>query len=68
MRSVGLWLLLAVLAVLIMLLLGLLFGGYRKGTKLNAPNPMPTGSRSVALLTPLATSWMLSDPDDCPEA
>jgi hypothetical protein len=56
------------LAVLVMLLLGLLFGGYRKGTKLNAPNPMPTGSRSVALLTPLATSWMLSDPHDFPQA
>ena len=35
-RSVLLWLLLAVLAVL---LLGLLFGGYRKGTVVNAPSP-----------------------------
>jgi hypothetical protein len=47
-RSVGLWLL---LTVLVILLLGLLFGGYRKGTKLSAPSPTPTSSRSVALLT-----------------
>lgn len=48
MRSVWLWLLLAVLVVLLLVLLS---GGYRKGTKLNALNPMPTGSRSAALLT-----------------
>jgi len=35
-RSILLWLLLAVLAVL---LLGLLFGGYLKGTVVNAPSP-----------------------------
>ena len=36
-RSILLWVLLAVLAVL---LLGLLFGGYRKGTVVNAPSPI----------------------------
>jgi hypothetical protein len=35
-RSIWLWLLLAVLVVL---LLGLMFGGYRKGTVVNAPRP-----------------------------
>jgi hypothetical protein len=36
------------LAVLVVLLLGLLFGGYRKGTVVNAPNSSPAGSQSVA--------------------
>jgi hypothetical protein len=40
-----LWVLLAVLAVL---LLGLLFGGYRKGTVVNAPTPSPTRTVVVA--------------------
>jgi len=45
-RSILLWLLLAVLAVL---LLGLLFGGYRKGTVVNAPSPSSsTPSQSLA--------------------
>ncbi|MGW3996490.1 hypothetical protein [Amycolatopsis sp. NPDC004772] len=33
-KSVWLWILVAVLAVLV---LGMIFGGYRKGTKLGAP-------------------------------
>ena len=44
-RSILLWVLLAVLAVL---LLGLLFGGYRKGTVVNAPAPSPTRTVVVA--------------------
>lgn len=56
-RSGWLWLLLIVLAVL---LLGLIFGGYRKGTKVDAPDPM-TGSPAVgvarsAVLVPGAAS------------
>jgi hypothetical protein len=35
-RSLWFWLLLAVLVVLV---LGLLFGGYRKGSVVNAPSP-----------------------------
>lgn len=46
-RSLWLWLLLAVLAVL---LLGLLFGGYRKGTVVNAPSSTsPAPSRTVVV-------------------
>jgi len=46
-RSLWLWLLLAVLVVL---LLGLLFGGYRKGTVVNAPSPtFPAPSRTVVV-------------------
>jgi hypothetical protein len=38
------------LAVLAVLLLGLLFGGYRKGTVVNAPGPTsPASSRTVAV-------------------
>ncbi|MFC0435455.1 hypothetical protein [Kutzneria buriramensis] len=44
-RSIWLWLLLAVLVVL---LLGLLFGGYRKGAVVNAPSPTsPVPSHTV---------------------
>jgi hypothetical protein len=39
-RSVWLWVLLVVLAVV---LLGLLFGGYRKGTKIGLPSPVLNG-------------------------
>jgi hypothetical protein len=37
-RSVWFWLL---VAVLIVVLLGLLFGGYRKGAKVGLPDPAP---------------------------
>jgi hypothetical protein len=43
-RSGWLWLL---MIVLVILLLGLIFGGYRKGTKVGAPDPT-TGFPSVA--------------------
>ena len=36
-KSVWLWILLAVLVILV---LGMIFGGYRKGTKLGAPAPV----------------------------
>lgn len=46
-RSILLWLLVAVLAVL---LLGLLFGGYRKGTVVNSPGPTATApARTVVV-------------------
>jgi hypothetical protein len=46
-RSLWFWLLVAVLAVL---LLGLLFGGYRKGTVVNAPSPTsPAVARTVVV-------------------
>ena len=46
-RSLWFWLLLAVLVVL---LLGLLFGGYRKGTVVNGPSPVsPSPSRTVVV-------------------
>lgn len=34
--------------ILIIVLLGLLFGGYRKGTKVGAPAPRVTGGTSYA--------------------
>lgn len=37
-RSVWFWLL---VAVLLIVLLGLLFGGYRKGAKVGLPDPAP---------------------------
>jgi hypothetical protein len=40
-KSVWLWVLLVVLAILV---LGLIFGGYRKGDKLGAPEPVATWS------------------------
>lgn len=39
-RSVWLWVLVVVVAVV---LLGLLFGGYRKGTKVGLPGPVLNG-------------------------
>lgn len=46
-RSLWLWLLLAVLVVL---LLGLLFGGWRKGTVVNTPSPTsPLPSRTLVV-------------------
>jgi hypothetical protein len=41
-KSVWLWLLLAVLVVVV---LGLIFGGYRTGTKLGAPVPSWSADR-----------------------
>jgi hypothetical protein len=46
-RSLWFWLLVAVLAVL---LLGLLFGGYRKGTVVNAPSPSSTVSARTVVV------------------
>jgi hypothetical protein len=43
-RSVWLWVLLAILVVL---LLGLMFGGYRKGTVVNAPGPQAPSRTAV---------------------
>ncbi|WP_188316867.1 hypothetical protein [Solihabitans fulvus] len=43
-RSVLLWLLLILLAILVF---GMMFGGYRKGSKINAPDP---GSRPAILV------------------
>jgi hypothetical protein len=40
-KSVWLWVLLVVLAILV---LGLIFGGYRKGDKLGAPEPVAVSS------------------------
>jgi hypothetical protein len=46
-RKLWFWLLVAVLVVL---LLGLLFGGYRRGTVVNAPSPTAAvSSRNVAV-------------------
>ncbi|HEY0803869.1 MAG TPA: hypothetical protein VGD84_02345 [Pseudonocardiaceae bacterium] len=45
-RSVWLWVLLAVLAVI---LLGLLFGGYRKGVKVGMPSPVLSGLSVVEI-------------------
>lgn len=36
--------------ILIIVLLGLLFGGYRKGTKVGAPQPAAPGGTSVSSL------------------
>ncbi|MFC0546178.1 hypothetical protein [Kutzneria chonburiensis] len=52
-RSIWLWLLLAVLAVL---LLGLLFGGYRKGSVVNAPSPSSLVSRQTMIVAS-AGAW-----------
>ena len=44
-KSLWLWVLLVILAILV---LGLIFGGYRKGTKLGAPAaPAPVAVRSA---------------------
>ena len=42
-KSIWLWVLLIVLAILV---LGLIFGGYRKGAKLSAPEPAAAWSMS----------------------
>jgi hypothetical protein len=43
-RSIWFWLL---VVVVLIILLGLLFGGYRKGQKVGAPTPAPTQTVSV---------------------
>jgi len=40
-KSIWLWVLLIILAIVV---LGLIFGGYRKGDKLGAPGPAATWS------------------------
>jgi hypothetical protein len=52
-RSVWLWLL---LAVLVILLLGLLFGGYRRGTRIGAPEN--TVTPHPAAVTEAGPAWM----------
>ena len=42
-KSIWLWVLLIILAILV---LGLIFGGYRKGAKLGAPEPTAAWSTS----------------------
>jgi hypothetical protein len=48
-KSIWLWVLLAILVILV---LGLVFGGYRKGAKLGAPGPLePVAAWSAPLST-----------------